>query len=629
MLKVPGWSWRRRGARLHLSDDDLLLYLDGEAAPNRGRKIEEHVKSCWGCRARLHEIEQAVTGFVKLRTALLDSPAAAPPKGWREFEYRLGELDAHAGGSPLTVRLSSALSALWPVRKPVPVGFAALALTIVYVWLVLPPSTASAKEVLARAGDAEARMASRVSGPVLYQKLRVRRTAPKTTFREETVEVWSDAARQRLAHRGEDHLWRELDQVLEANRLAAKPLVSARTFASWRSAVRVKREHVETGKSPEGAPAMLVRTTASGPYRENQIVEGELLVRAADSLPLNQTWQVQGQDGLRQYELQAVEQSVLARNAVDPLLLGDVPAAVARAVVSLPPLPSAIPAPAAPAAVTAGDPEAIEIEARYVLHRRGDCLAGLIQVQRGTGGKVVVRGLAETARLRDELIAALPRSPLLSVNIEVIDEWKPGEMPARASEPAGEIPAQVRNQEIPVADLLRSRMAERYGADAPQRIAALANEAVILSGTMRTEGWALRRLAERYGAASAAPLPRSAQWMLEAMVREHLLRLRAEASRGVHVFEPVWQAIGHGPTPRAILPPAPQLSSSAWRECLRVAQRVEEIDALIQELFTASGRPVDRVESGIETLQAAFAGLETDFQEVEARLAPAATGEKP
>ena len=228
MLRLPGWGWRRRSARSHLSDDDLLLYLDGEAAPNRGKKIEEHVKSCWGCRARLHEIEQAVTGFVSARTALLDSPAAAPPKGWREFEYRLSELETRAGRPRLDVRLSSALAAMWRARKPVPLGFAALALTIVYVWLVLPSSTASAKEVLARAGDAEARMASRVTGPVFYQKLRVRRTAPRTVFEEETVEVWSDAARQRLGHRGKDHLWRELDQVLEANRLAVKPLVSAR-----------------------------------------------------------------------------------------------------------------------------------------------------------------------------------------------------------------------------------------------------------------------------------------------------------------------------------------------------------------------------------------------------------------
>ena len=149
---------------------------------------------------------------------------------------------------------------------------------------------------------------------------------------------------------------------------------------------------------------------------------------------------------------------------------------------------------------------------------------------------MVVRGLAETARLKDDLIAALPRSPLLSVNIEVIDEWKPGEMPARAAEAAGEIPSQVHSQEIPVADLLRSRMADRYGADAPQRIAALANAAVTLSRAMRTEGWALRRLAERYGNEGAAPLPRSARWMLEAMVREHLLRLHAEASRGARCF---------------------------------------------------------------------------------------------
>lgn len=604
-------GWLRRLA--HFSDEDLLIYADGEATPKATRAIEEHLKSCWGCRGRLHAIEEAVTGFVKVRAALLNTSAAAPPKNWREFELRLDEVAARGGKPPLFAWLS--------LRWALQAGAAAVAVAAVCLWLALPTRTVSAKEALTRASDAEANLLRRVSSPVVYQKVRLRRTALRASVEEATLEVWDDAAQGRIARRGEDRLWRELDRALEANHLNGKPLVSARTFSSWRSAVRVQDESTERAKSPSGAPALLVRTFASGPHRENEIVEGELLLGGADWLPITQTWHVQGQDQIWQYELQAVEQSVVARNTVDVPALAAIPSLPKPAVPLLPPATPALP-------VSAGDPDLIELEARYVLHRRGDCLTGLIQVQREAGNRIVVRGLAETAREKAELTGALPHSPLLAVQIKTVEELETAAPSASQPGPAPETQAAAR-REIPVADLLGRRLAERYGAESvPRRITELANEAVGLSRSMRMQAWALRRLAERYGSGAAAPPAQSARWMLEAMLREHLLRLRADTTRAIAVFEPVWGD-------SALRPPAlpattSGLSASPWRECLELAQTVDEIDTLIQDLFTASGHDEpDTVDPKIRRLQAAFASLGNGNRNLEAKLSSwTATGDK-
>src|SRR5215467_2732333 len=51
---------------LHLSDQDLVSYADGELSLKRKAVIQEHLASCWSCRARNREIETAIADFVHL-----------------------------------------------------------------------------------------------------------------------------------------------------------------------------------------------------------------------------------------------------------------------------------------------------------------------------------------------------------------------------------------------------------------------------------------------------------------------------------------------------------------------------------------------------------------------------------
>jgi hypothetical protein len=76
----------------HLSDQELVLALDGELPPARAEQAAAHVLECWPCRARKQEIEHAIADFVRLHRGNLD-PLLPPPAGPRALlKARLAEM---------------------------------------------------------------------------------------------------------------------------------------------------------------------------------------------------------------------------------------------------------------------------------------------------------------------------------------------------------------------------------------------------------------------------------------------------------------------------------------------------------------------------------------------------------
>jgi hypothetical protein len=70
MFKDPG----------HLSDEDILLVLDGESSRRLARSAQEHLAACWECRSRMGELEGTIEAFVSLHRRTLD-PVLPDPKG--------------------------------------------------------------------------------------------------------------------------------------------------------------------------------------------------------------------------------------------------------------------------------------------------------------------------------------------------------------------------------------------------------------------------------------------------------------------------------------------------------------------------------------------------------------------
>jgi anti-sigma factor RsiW len=79
---------------VHLSDDRLLLHLDGELPAREARSVSAHIDSCWRCRARRRQLQGAIEGFIRVHQDDLDSrlPAADGPRAM--LRARLDELSS-------------------------------------------------------------------------------------------------------------------------------------------------------------------------------------------------------------------------------------------------------------------------------------------------------------------------------------------------------------------------------------------------------------------------------------------------------------------------------------------------------------------------------------------------------
>src|SRR5882724_4634479 len=49
----------------HISDENILLFLDGEVKPSAAAQVKEHLEACWTCRARRDEIQGVINGVVE------------------------------------------------------------------------------------------------------------------------------------------------------------------------------------------------------------------------------------------------------------------------------------------------------------------------------------------------------------------------------------------------------------------------------------------------------------------------------------------------------------------------------------------------------------------------------------
>jgi hypothetical protein len=93
----------------HISDEDLLMAIDGEVSGARASEIASHVTACWVCRARRQEIETAIGAYVRVQRQDLDSkvPSAAGPRAL--LKARLAELPAppSRGVPPLWLQVAA------------------------------------------------------------------------------------------------------------------------------------------------------------------------------------------------------------------------------------------------------------------------------------------------------------------------------------------------------------------------------------------------------------------------------------------------------------------------------------------------------------------------------------------
>src|ERR1700687_5240102 len=105
----------------HLSDEQLLLALDGESSAHDAAQVKGHLEACWSCRARREQIEKAIGDVVEYRDHLLRPHFPMPLGGRSTFVTRLEQLALSVGRPRLWRRIlrgSQALVAIPQVQVP-------------------------------------------------------------------------------------------------------------------------------------------------------------------------------------------------------------------------------------------------------------------------------------------------------------------------------------------------------------------------------------------------------------------------------------------------------------------------------------------------------------------------------
>lgn len=102
----------------HISDQRLLLDMEGELSPSEAKLVGAHLSGCWTCRARRRELESAVAEFVRLHKTEGEPelpPAAGPRALLKARLAELSEADAAPAASFSFARILTAAGAVLAV----------------------------------------------------------------------------------------------------------------------------------------------------------------------------------------------------------------------------------------------------------------------------------------------------------------------------------------------------------------------------------------------------------------------------------------------------------------------------------------------------------------------------------
>ena len=69
----------------HPDENQLLLALERELSPEEIAQVEQHLGTCWSCRARSSEMQSGILAFVEYREKRYLPSLESPPHDYRNF----------------------------------------------------------------------------------------------------------------------------------------------------------------------------------------------------------------------------------------------------------------------------------------------------------------------------------------------------------------------------------------------------------------------------------------------------------------------------------------------------------------------------------------------------------------
>jgi hypothetical protein len=581
----------------HASDQELLLFLDGELKVREADQLRAHLAACWECRVRLEETADVIRDFVEYRRRALPT---VPPGGWPNLRHRLKQKES----SPQT----HATGLAW--LSPKSLVFASLCAIGVLWFRFSSASPVSANEILDRATRNETRQIRQASLPVIHEKVLARRRhGTRSADQTDTLELWNEVKDGSTRKIGSEALWKELEEIFQTNHMGPVRPLSATAHRAWRESVHAQREEVVKDELGDGTVTWTAKTEVLGPFQRNQILEGDLTVRATDWAPVAQRLRVQGDQEVREYELAVLTYDIVERGSLPPSFFhASLSSERVQDIAVL----------VAPKMARATMPLSVDsnpgLDALYIIHRAGLCRNGAVEVKYGAGERITVDGVVDTVARKNEITELLKQIADVAVSIRSMEEAarEAATQSSGTPPPEGDIDHITLRSAQPaaasfLADYFRTQRDGTRGME-------LANRALSLSSETVADAWELQRLAERF----AWPKPELgivSRRRLELMIREHLKSLDATGGLLRGLLEPVLTALTGEPAARVELPP----DQSVWsKRCSGVLETQQRIRKLVQVLLV-DGEGADPFAAATELLSA-FADIETRLLSLEARL---------
>ena len=554
----------------HPIADELLRLAIGDLQAKGDARVQTHIDGCQECLAQVEEFRETEREFSAAYQSDFKSAIPPPPRGWQGFQSALMEQDlgpvtwaarfkAFVAGLRRMPRASYALPAL-----------CAIALAVLAVVRFSQTPVVSAGEILRRATTAERDCLKQVSHAAVYQKMRVR--VGRTTL---TRLVYRDVERHRQVDR-----WSASDQVspiapstfasnleneFHAARLDWDDPLSPTAIGGWLEA-REQRNHDSQDVKEDGGAFTLTSRVPSEP-----VTEARFVVRAADYHPISARYQFRDQAG--DVELTELAYEVRGVETLDASVRSELssrPDAPDSALASGPPAP--ISAKLSPLHL-----DSLEIAALYALHLHRADLGGETEVVR-QGGEVKVSGVVVSLQRKAELRSALAHLPELHVDVQTAQEA--AERQAHAIASATETPTIATARTAALKDALAARFPDPTSRD------TFVMETLECSQQALARGFALRRLAVRYGADNGVSLPRESQLELLAMSSDHLKALRKDLNS---LIERIGTLAGDAPKSQALD------ENSAQPDPAALVANLQKLDRMVTRLV--SGDEADSADS--------------------------------
>jgi predicted anti-sigma-YlaC factor YlaD len=601
----------------HLTETQMVAYLDGELPASEQAMARSHLENCWTCRSRVNAIEYSIEAFLGSRTTVLPEESSFSSNRVEQFRQRLERHSAESsnvvsvGGqvSLLGTRLRQAAAGLLAYRQAVIAATVAVCLVILMftdVW----DTRVSADTVLSRAQTYESGHLP-TAGEVTRTSVQVERIDPFTgvTTRLGTITVLRDSATPETFLQAESSTGQAVQGTVHMDRLlpgrVVRTVLSGSADASLGAYLASQQWVPDVSVSgfrqliaPRGATAGSARRAGNefqvrypfSPGHVSGIAEARLSVDAKNWQPTSMSLVTSN----RGSEYRFTRTSFVAEPRTTEIAEMFQPREFEKRTGS--PLPELPPA-RKPTPLSYADTRATEDEvaAAEALHKVDACLGEEVYLFPMSDGTLLVQGLVDTAARRQAIRQSLKDwGGPLRVEIFLPRELRNGSALFNAPDHSGDgvPPAALAGPDV-VASAATARMPMynrlyqhflkpgMSSGDTQQQIAVFSNQVVTLARQTFLHAWALKKLDAEFSPERVVGLPGWAVATVEQMRQDHRHSIASLAKRQAEMLSSIASPI----MAAGVSDAATGLDSEAL---LRLAQQQNE---LVRSLFTTSEQP--------------------------------------